>query len=110
LSIQNSAGLGRSLGQGSDSDWGLWGQLGLSPLTRAAVARLRFAAAGADAPQLLGGLIKKEVRVVGHGCSLGMTIHPVSGAEKQAECGLCTLFIQRVFKDMRPGPGSLAGN
>jgi len=28
-------------------------------LTGAPVARLRFAAAGADAPQLLGGLIKE---------------------------------------------------
>jgi hypothetical protein len=35
--------------------------LGWRLVTRAPVARLSFAATGADAPQLLGGLIKKEV-------------------------------------------------
>src|ERR1019366_3438580 len=54
---------------------------------RAPVARLSFAATGADAPQLLGGLIKKEVGIVGHEVFLGTTIHPVVGVKRQVECG-----------------------
>jgi len=70
LSIQNPAGLGGSLGQRSDYGYGLWWQLGLSLLTRAPVARLSFAAARANAAQLLGRLIKEEVGEGGHGSPL----------------------------------------
>ena len=66
---------------------GLRLQLGLSLLTRAPVARLRFAATGTDAAQLFGGLIKEDVRVFGHESSFGTTIHPVVGVQKQVEGG-----------------------
>jgi hypothetical protein len=52
---------------------------------RPPVAGLSFAAARANPPQLLGGLIKEEVGKVGHGAPFGMTIHPVERAEKQAK-------------------------
>jgi hypothetical protein len=43
------------------SGYDLSPRLGLSLQTRAPVARLSFAAAGANPPQLLGRLIKKDV-------------------------------------------------
>jgi hypothetical protein len=51
-------------------------QLGLSLLTHAPVAPLSFAAARANAPQLLGGLIKQEVGVVGHELSFARPFIP----------------------------------
>jgi hypothetical protein len=66
---------------------GLWLHLSGSLLTRAPVARLGFAATGTDTPQLLGGLIEKEVGIVGHEVFLGTTIHPVVGVKRQVECG-----------------------
>ena len=59
----------------------------MSVPTRAPVARLRFAATGADAAQLFGGLIKEEAGIVGHKSSFGTTIHPVVGVKKQVESG-----------------------
>lgn len=104
LSFQNPAGLGRGLGQRRDSGSGLWGQLGLRLLTGAPVARLRFAAAGADAPQLLGGLIKEEVGVVGHGCSFARPFIPWLGPKGKPSAPLYDAFLPRVFKEMGPEP------
>ena len=72
----------------------MWLRLALKLETHAPVAPLSFAAARANAPQLLGGLIKEEVGEVGHGYSFGMTIHPVEGTEKQAKWEpFCSLYL-----------------
>ena len=93
LRVQRRDGLGSSQGQGREDNSGVWLGLGLRLQARTPVAGLRFAAARADAPQLLGRLIKEEVGEGGHGCSFGMTIHPVEGTEKQAKWGpLCVLY------------------
>ena len=58
LRVQRRDGLGRSLEHGMEDNSGVWLRLGLSLQTRTPVAGLSFAAARADAPQLLGRLIK----------------------------------------------------
>jgi hypothetical protein len=75
--------VGRSRGNWIDYRYRRWLRLGLKLETHASVARLSFAATRANAPQLLGGLIEKQVGEVGHGVFLCTTIHPVSGTEKQ---------------------------
>jgi hypothetical protein len=93
LRVQRRDGLGRSLGPGREDNSGVWLRLGVRLPARTPVAGLSFAAARADAPQLLGRLIKEEVGEGGHGCSLGMTIHPVEGTEKQEKWdALCRLY------------------
>jgi hypothetical protein len=76
--------------------------VGWSLLPRAPVARLRFAAAGADAPQLLGGLIKKEVGVVGHECSLARPFIPWLGSKGKPSSAHYEVFILRGFKEIEP--------
>jgi hypothetical protein len=58
LRVQHRDGLGRGLGQGREDRSGVWLRLGLSLQARTPVAGLSFAAACANAPQLLAGLIK----------------------------------------------------
>jgi hypothetical protein len=58
LRVERRDGLGRSLGQGMEDSLGVWRRLGLSQQARTPIAGPSFAAARADAPQLLGGLIK----------------------------------------------------
>jgi hypothetical protein len=94
LCIERRDGLRRSLGPGMEEGSGMRLRRGLSLQARTPVAGLSFAAAGADAPHLLGGLIKEEVGEVGHGYSFGMTIHPVEGTEKQAKWEpFCSLYL-----------------
>src|SRR6202521_3908925 len=61
LRVQRRDGLGRSRGPERKDNFGVWLRRGLSLQARPPVAGLSFAAAGADAPQLLGRLIKQEV-------------------------------------------------
>jgi hypothetical protein len=86
LRVQRRDGLGRRLGPGMADNSGVWLLLGVRLQARTPVAGLSFATARADAPPLLGRLIKgEEVGEGGHGLSLGMTIHAVEGTEKQAQ-------------------------
>src|ERR1019366_4857781 len=84
---------------------GLKLHLGGRLVTRAPVARLSFAATGADAPQLLGGLMKKEVEVVGHESSLARPFIPWLGSKGKSNAALCEVFILCVFKEMGPDSG-----
>src|SRR5260370_14798554 len=61
-------------------------------------------AAGADAPQLLGGLIKEEGGVVGHGCSFARPFIPWLGPKGKPSAPLYDAFLPRVFKEMGPEP------
>jgi hypothetical protein len=81
---------------------GLWWHLGGSLLTGAPVARLSFAATGADAPQLLGGLMKEEVGGVGHESCLARPLIPWLGSKGKSNVALYEVFILRVFKEMGP--------
>src|SRR5260370_40806753 len=92
-----------------DSGSGVWWQWGLRLLTRAPVARVSVAAAGADAAQLLGGLIRKEVGVVGHESSLARPFIPWKGLRSKRNRTPCVAFILRVFKDMQVRPSQTYG-
>ncbi len=69
LRVQRRHGLGRSLGKWTAYGYDLWQRGGLRLQAGAAIAGLCLSAAGAQATQLLGGLIKEYVGVVGHGIS-----------------------------------------
>ena len=75
-----------------------------------AVASLRFAAARANAPQLLGGLIKEDVRGVGHGFWHDHSSREwgQEASEMWALCPLDLAYFQRHAAQSRPTGGHRA--
>jgi len=69
LRVQLDDRLSGGLGRGRENGLAGWPRLGLSLQACTPIAGLRFAAARANAPQLLRGLIKENVGRVGHGFS-----------------------------------------